>query len=91
MQSKYATLSNGSVSQIAMTTKTSRVQVVNVTGSVAVYFRVDGTNPTVAGDNTYVLPAVAGASVTVDVDIDSLPVVKFIAAGTPVVGVLQDF
>ena len=66
------------------------MRVINVTGSVPVYFRVDGIAPTVAGNDTYVVAGVAGAYM--DVEIPSrgvLPSVYCIAAGTPTVGVIS--
>lgn len=62
------------------------VEVTNVSGVAAVYFTVDGTTPTVAGPDTEVLPAVAGASMIVPGRHDGTQiVVKLISSGTPTV------
>lgn len=65
------------------------MRVINVSGSAAVYFRTDGIAPTVQGNDTYVLPGVAGAYLDVDVpNRGVLPSIYLISSGTPVVGVL---
>lgn len=63
------------------------VEVMNVDGVDAIYFRLDGVNPTVAGDDCYVLAALAGDSVLVPVGLTESIDVKAISAGTPVVSV----
>lgn len=59
------------------------VEVVNVDGTAAVYFTKDGTTPTVGGDNTYVLPAVVGASILIGLGHTASITLKAISSGTP--------
>lgn len=64
----------------------SMARVVNMDGTAEVYFTVDGTTPTVGGDNCIALPAAIG-SVEVKEEISGDAVVKLISAGTPKVSV----
>lgn len=64
------------------------VEVVSHDGAAAVYFTVDGSTPTVAGGNCWMLPA-ASSAVTVPVPTAGATVVKLISAGTPTVSVAQ--
>jgi hypothetical protein len=67
----------------------AEVEVVNVDGAAAVYFTVDGATPTIAGDNTQVLPATI-ASLQVSSPRRSgvtTTVVRLISAGIPKVSV----
>jgi hypothetical protein len=59
------------------------VEVMNVTGSAAVFVRFDGTNPTVGGAGCHVVPAVAGATITRKPRTSGVTVVKLISSGTP--------
>lgn len=59
------------------------VEVVNHTGATAIYFTVDGVDPTVAGNATHLVPPVAGAAKRVRTPIRSDTVVKLISSGTP--------
>ena len=52
-------------------------------GAAAVYFTVDGSAPTVAGNNTHVLPAGAVGRRRVVVPTSGDTVVKLISSGTP--------
>lgn len=59
------------------------VLVTNRSGAQPLYFRLDGTTAVKAADDTYVVPAVAGAAKAVGVDGSSGPVnVSIISAGT---------
>lgn len=59
-----------------------QVDVLNRDGTAEIYFTVDGTDPTVEGDNTEVLPAAIGA-LSVPVETTAKPTVKLISSGTP--------
>lgn len=59
-----------------------QVEIINLTGDAIIYFTVDGSTPTVAGQNTYVLPAAVG-SLTLWVPTPGDTVVKLISSGTP--------
>jgi hypothetical protein len=63
------------------------VDVINVDGGGIVYVRVDGTNPTVGGDNSYVVPALKDAKVTIPLDETSVTV-RLIASASSNVGVV---
>jgi hypothetical protein len=54
-------------------------------GTAAIYVSVDGTDPTVSGSNTYIVPAIASARV---VPVGEKPV-KLISAGTPTYSVAK--
>lgn len=80
----HGTLTASTVATVTLTRDFQRVEVLNVTGSAAIYFTVDGSNPTVAGDDTYVVPAVTGASFSAPANASgSTTVVKLISSGTP--------
>lgn len=57
-------------------------------GTAAVYFTVDGTTPTVAGDGMWEIPA-ARAVRTVQVPTAGATIVKLISSGTPVYSVAR--
>ena len=53
---KHATLVGSTVDTVKLQDPTSSVEVVNRDAALTIYFTVDGTDPTVAGDDTIVLP-----------------------------------
>ncbi len=59
------------------------IRVTNVNGPAALYFTVDGSNVTTGGQGTYWVPAVAGASRTVNVPTSGNTVVKVKSDGAP--------
>ena len=57
---KYAyhgTLDGTDVDTITLTQSSAQFTIVNRSGTHEIYFTVDGTTPTAAADNTYVIPA----------------------------------
>lgn len=65
------------------------MEVVNVTGTALVTLSYDGTanpaNPTIGGNDFEVLPAAAGATITIQ-RLSSLPMVfKSLSPGTPTI------
>lgn len=60
-------------------------------GIAAAYFTIDGTTPTVAGANTYLLPAgVTSIDLRTAVgNVDAITTIKIISAGTPTISVQQ--
>lgn len=58
------------------------VEVMCRDGAAEIYFTIDGTTPTVGGDDTYVVPASAGAALRVGSP-PGTDVVKLISSGTP--------
>jgi hypothetical protein len=75
---KHQTLGANAVDVVTLTAKFKAVEVLN-RGSVEIYFRVDGTPPTVGGDDCFVV--VPGASLQVP-SLDASDVVRLIAAST---------
>lgn len=84
--SEHATLVASTVKTITLDAQYGRIEVVNVDGAAIVYFTVDGSTPTVAGDGTLVLPAAIGGWEGAP-DSDNPTVVKLISTGTPKVAV----
>lgn len=82
------TLTANTVETFVFTDNVGAVQVVS-DGVAAVYFTTDGSEPTVAGDNCYLLPA---GTMAVDDRVTSnspRDVVKVISSGTPTVSVMR--
>lgn len=85
-QNRYGTLAAGVVTTVTLTQDWNTVEVINRSGTAEIFFRTDGTNPTVGGNDSEMLPAAVG-SVVVDVESGAATVVKLISAGTPTYGV----
>lgn len=88
----HGTLAASTVDNVTIQNPVPTLTVVNRSGASEIYFTVDGvTVPTVAGDNTYVLPATIG-SLTVQVPTSTTPTggvtVKLISSGTPTYSVM---
>lgn len=84
---KHVTLVAATVTTVTLTVNAGRIEVVNVDGASAVYFTVDGTTPTVAGDNTHVLPAAICALEVQDETAGVNSTIKLISVGTPKISV----
>lgn len=54
---KHVTLVANAAQTVTLDSDFSMVEVMNVDGVARIYYTVDGSTPTVAGDDTYVLPA----------------------------------
>lgn len=80
VRAKHATLVASTVDTINLSADHKVVQVHNRDGVSAIYFTVDGTTPTVGGDDILVFPAAIG---WVDVPVGDNAAVKLISAGTP--------
>lgn len=78
---KHGTLSAATVATVDIDDNVSSVEVINVDGASPIYFRLDGQNPTVAGDDCEVVPAATGAALKVDAP--ATVEVRLISAGTP--------
>lgn len=86
---KHGTLVAATVATVTLTPNAKFVEVVN-RGSDDIYFRLDGTDPTVAGDDTYVVPG-GGFTRVRNNDRDGSVSVKLISSGTPAYSVaLED-
>ncbi|MBP2341105.1 hypothetical protein JOF41_007359 [Saccharothrix coeruleofusca] len=82
------TLTAGVVDTVTFADDVTEVEIVNMTGTAAVYFTVDGTTPTVAGRKTRLLPA-AVTSVEIEPTTSGPTVVKLISPGTPTISVAR--
>lgn len=87
--SEHITLVANTVSTVTLDADYRTVEVVNVNGAAAVYFKVNGgTAPTVKGSGTVVLPAAIGSiELRADAVDPGTTVVTLISAGTPDVAV----
>lgn len=82
----HVTLVANTVSTVTLDGNYNQVEVLNVDGAAAIYFTVDGADPTVEGNGCHVLPAAIGG-LTADAPAYAPPVVKLISIGTPKVSV----
>lgn len=83
---QHATLAASVVTPIVFDQDYDRIEVVNVDGVAAIYFRVGQTDPGIAATGSYVLPA-AISRVELDVTTSGSTEVRLISAGTPKVSV----
>jgi len=83
---QHATLVANTVTTLTFTTNGGRVEVLNADGAADVYFRTDGTNPTVGGTNCHLVPAAVNSLEVADETTDNTNV-RLISAGTPRVSV----
>jgi hypothetical protein len=84
---QHVTLTADDVKEVSLNKNYQRVEVLNVDGAAAVYFTVDGSDPTVEGDDCHCIPAAIGALDAPSVRQDNPTVVKLISTGTPKVSV----
>lgn len=84
IESKHGTLVSNTVTTLTFTRDCTTIAVWSTSTGDAdrVYFTIDGTTPTVKGDNTY-LASWGGQSTIIDAVGTGAPVVKLIATGTP--------
>ncbi len=75
---KHGTLGANTVDTVTLTARTSNVEVYNRGTTDTIYFTVDGTTPTVAGNETIALPPGVCYQWLAPVG-----VVKLISSGTP--------
>lgn len=80
-RAKHATLVASTVDTVNMSSKGNALRVINrdAQGGDALYFSIDGTAPTVAGDDTYFL----GPDQALDTAGGDIAAVKLISSGTP--------
>lgn len=80
---KHLTLAASTVDAITFSSNPKTVEVCNRDGAAAIYFTVNGVDPTVGGDDCFVVAAAAGAALAVDAPTTTATVVKLISSGTP--------
>lgn len=83
---QHTTLVADTVTTVTFDQDFARIEVVNVDGAAAVYFRIGSTDPVVAATGSHVLPA-AICAMEIDVHTSGPTVVKLISPGTPKVSV----
>jgi hypothetical protein len=79
----HGTLVAGTVDTITLPAAARTVEVVNRNGAAEIYFTVDGGTPTVAGNDTQVVTAGAGAALEYPSEDNTTTVVRLISSGTP--------
>lgn len=85
---QHVTLTATTVATVTLDSPASMVEVLNVTGTAAVYLTFDGSTPTVGGQGCVVLPAAIGSvEIRPVAPGDAIAVVKLISSGTPGVSV----
>lgn len=78
----HGTLVAATVTTVTLTDlEYEQLEVMNVDGAAAIYFRVDGVSPTVAGDDCEVIPATISVLRVATPSVDNE--VRLISAGTP--------
>lgn len=85
------TLVASTVQTVSLDQPYESITVVNDTGTAAIYFRLDGVNPTVGGDDCYIVPAaitqetVPGITSIAENADGTIPgsTIKLISSGTP--------
>lgn len=76
---KHATTVANAVSTVNYAFDTGQVAVYNFDGTENLFVRVDGTDPTIEGDDSYAVPV--GSRRVITVETDGNTVVKAISAG----------
>lgn len=86
---QHVTLVASTALAVTLSADYQRIEVLNVTGTAAVYFSVDGSTPTIAATGTFVVPGAIQALVvpTPDYQNGGNTVVTLISVGTPSVSV----
>ena len=80
----HAALTAASVDTVTLDHVTAKVEIINRSGTAEIYYTLDGTAPTVAGDDCYVVPAAISSAVRANPQVDQNQlVVKLISSGTP--------
>lgn len=79
------TLVENTVDTVTIEGDCEAVEVINESGSKAVYFTTDGSAPTVKGATTHEVSAIAGRTLKVNTGgiVGENTIIKVIAAGTP--------
>lgn len=83
VDAQHGTLVASTVATVTLVGDYTRVEVLNRSGTAEIFFTVDDTAPTVAGSGTYILPAIAGASLVTPSPSAAATIVRLISSGTP--------
>ena len=84
VQVRHGTLVANVTTTITFDGAFSMVEVLNVTGTAAIYFTIDGTNVSVGSNDAYVVPAQIGSlTVSAEQATPSQTIVRLISSGTP--------
>lgn len=78
-----ATLTATTVDTITLDVDYTRVEIVNRTGDAEIWVTIDGTDPTVTGNDCDVLPTAIGSLILDAPAIGKPTAVKLISSGTP--------
>jgi hypothetical protein len=84
---KGFTLTASTVDTVTFNEYAPVVEVINRDGAAEVWYTLDGSTPTVNGDNCYLLPATTAVDSRKPGSISGSVVVKLISSGTPSVRV----
>jgi hypothetical protein len=84
--SRHITLTANTAATVTLDDDYDNVEVINVDGAAALYFTIDGSTPTVAGNGTIVLPAAIGG-LSYQPYGATVSTVKAISTGTPRISV----
>jgi len=82
MNSRTGTLTPSTVTTVTLNGDARSVEVMNLDGAAAIWFTVDGADPTVNGADEYALPA-AISSRPVKSPASGTTVIKLISSGSP--------
>lgn len=82
----HVTLTANAVTTVTLDDDYEQIEVLSVDGAAAIYFTIDGADPTIEGNGCSVLPAAIGG-LTLNSPAEVGTVVKLISAGTPKVSV----
>jgi hypothetical protein len=73
-------LTPDTIETVTFTDDVDAVEVLNIDGTAAIYFTVNGRDPVVGGNHCWALPAGAASSLVVDVPTAGRSVVKLVSA-----------
>lgn len=86
---KHATLVASTVDTVTLPKDASAIEVCNRSGVAAIHVTIGTVNPTVDGDDTFVVPAVAGSARVIPTPGSQPTVVRLISSGAPTYSVTR--
>ncbi len=78
---KHGTLVANTVATVDISPSSGTAEVMITANPATIYFRTDGVDPTIKGDDCEVVPAGIGSALAVDLPVPFT--IKLISAGTP--------